>query len=176
MRGPVAKALRKQFAERLKRELRGFQGRKNEYVAAGERLFEWKAAPGLSFFLLLQPADDYDEFTIEVSWTTDGEYPMLVSDDSPLKLSRKGKMRFRLCQFWTDEDEWFYVCPRPSEEHLKAYFYGGADYYPESPEEAVRRVPGLIDEAFQRIRDHAVPYFRNIATHLGKELPKGSLP
>ena len=171
MRSIVAKALRKQFAERLKQELPGFRTTKNEHVSSGERLFEWKAAPGLSFFLLLQPAPDYDEFTIEVSWSTDGTYPILVSNDSPYERSRKGKMRFRLCNFWTEEDEWFFVCPRPSEEHLKAYFFGGgSDYYPESSEEAVQRVPGLLEQVFRRILEHAVPYFRKIAADLGKEL------
>jgi hypothetical protein len=169
MRTTVAKEVRKQFAERLNQKLPGFRAKRNEHVSSGERLFEWRAAPGLSFFLLLQPADDYDEFTIEVSWSTDGDYPMRVSNNSPYEPSRKGKMRFRLCSFWTEEDEWFCVSPRPSEEHLQAYFFGGGtDYYPESPEEAVQRVPGLIEEVFRRIHEHAVPYFHKIAEDLGK--------
>jgi hypothetical protein len=171
MRSVVAKEIRKQFAARLKQVLPGFRATKNEHVPPGDRLFEWKAAPGLSIFLALQPASDYDEFTMEVSWSTDGEYPILEFNDSPWERTRKRKMRFRLCHFWTEQDEWFYVCPRPSEEHLKAYFFGGGtDYYPESAEEAVRRVPGLIDEVFRRIQDHAVPYFRKIALDLGTEL------
>jgi hypothetical protein len=170
MRSIVAKAVRKQFADRLKQELPGFRPTKNEHVASGERLWEWKIAADLSFFLLLQPAEDYDEFTIEVSWSRDGKYPILVSNDSPNEPARQGKMRFRLCHFWTAEDEWFQVCPRPSEEHLRAYFFGGADYYLEGPEEAAKRVPGLIDEVMRRIREHAVPYFHKIAANLGRKL------
>jgi hypothetical protein len=170
MRGPVAKELRSQFAKRLKQELPSFRPTKNKHVAPGDRLFGMEAAPGLSIFLSLQPASDYDEFTVEVSWSTDGEYPIQTWCDLPSKPSCKGKMRFRLCYFWTDEDEWFYVCPRPSEEHQQKYFIeGGTDYYPESVEEAVRRVPRLVDEVFRRIREHAVPYFQNLATDHGKK-------
>jgi hypothetical protein len=95
--------------------------------------------------------------------------PFLSTTILPTTRPPQSKMRFRLCNFWTDQDEWFYVCPRPSEEHLKAYFFGGGtDYYPESVEEAVKRVPGLIDEVMRQICDHAVPYFRKVAADRGK--------
>jgi hypothetical protein len=104
MRSVVAKELRKQFAARLKQALPGFRATKNQHVCPGDRLFEWITAPGRSIFLALQPASDYDEFTIEVSWSTDGEYPIPEFNDSPSERTRKGKMRFPLCHFWTEKE------------------------------------------------------------------------
>jgi hypothetical protein len=172
MRGMVAKAVRKQFAERLKHELPQFRPIKSEHLTHGERLFEWKAAPALFFFLMLQTDDHNDEFTVEVAWSSDGQFPILSINTSPCEKARGGKMRFRLCNFWTEEDEWFRVCSRPTEAQLKAYFFEGKDYYADSPEEAAQRVPALIEEAIQRILEHAVPYFRKIVAERGQRLPE----
>src|SRR5262249_45817160 len=163
-------AVANEFVDRLKRELPQFRLAKSPQLR-GTETFEWEASPALHFYLSLQPSPKYDEFTIEVGWSEEQGYPLQALNLSPYEAPQRGQMRFRMGGFWSDQDVWWQVARKWSEQDWDAFLFEGKELEEEPVEAALKNVPDRVENAFQNILKHAIPYFRSIAASRGIALP-----
>ena len=178
MRSELAKAVKKQFEARLKRELPQFRPVTSAETPAGCRLFEWQVASELSTFLLLVISRD-DRFTVEGAWSSDGQFPNRLLPGYPINFPaenvrrdepKDGRFRFRLSRLWQPRgDPWWELVPQPSMAELQARLDRLAQGIIDDPpvEEALQKVEPLVDDAVRKVALHAVPYFLEIARSLG---------
>jgi len=176
MRKALANAVRMAFEQRLKDELLHFR-RVNGFALPDEcRVYEWKVTELFRLFLMLQLHRQEDSFTLEVGWSLHGRWPEDADlPDAPPEVSEKGATRFRIGLLWTKKaDIWWDLAPRPSavplEEALKNYdgFLEGLKRPDLS--EGLAKVDPTVKEAFERIREQALPYFERITAAAGISL------
>jgi hypothetical protein len=177
MRSNVATAVRKTFERRLRDELPQFRRVNGLAVPDVCRVYEWRATELLRLYLMLQLHRREDSFTIEIGWSLDGRWPEHPS--FPRSLPRPGDFRevtFRIGLLWSeDPDFWWDLAPSPSavplDEALKDYgaFLEGVKNRP-NVSEVIARVAPAVEDVFVRLREHGLPYFREIATAAGVTL------
>jgi hypothetical protein len=141
-------------------------------------VYEWKATEQFRLYLMLQLHRQEDSFTIEIGWSLKGRWPeAAVLPDTPPEASESGEARFRVGLLWSgNPDFWWDLVPRPSavplEEALKDYeaFVEGFKKRPDVSE-GLGNVEPLVEDAFARLRQHALPYFKKVATAAEFDLP-----
>ena len=162
MRAPLAKAVRKEFATRLKEVVPEFVEAKGENIPPGDRLFLWEVSDELRFYLLLQFHPYEDWFTLEVAVSRSGHWPAFaLLPNSPEADVRDNDLRFRLGRLWAppQQDVWWELAPRPEcgasmDEYMKRVPVD--DLFP--------RVKPLVDDAVQRVVEYGAPYFQRAAS------------
>ena len=145
MRSKLAKAVRKEFAARLKRSLPQFKlaklreieflGKMEKEIPPGYRLYLWDFSKDLCVYLVLCIATPKmgDAFTVECAWTRNGRFPSLLGltimhpcdfpkfgivCDEP----KDGDFLFRIGELWEPHvDHWWWVAPRPSFEEINKW-------------------------------------------------------
>jgi hypothetical protein len=111
VRKEYGKALREQFAARMKQQLPQFQPVTVKHPSStkyawwtGERVFRWIAKDSVHCFIILVPTPKgADEFTVEVGWSTLGRYPELTQrpgDVPTLEREEFGKPEFTCRLSW----------------------------------------------------------------------------
>lgn len=171
MRSPLGRRVRRRFGARLKQILPQFDEAKDELIPQGCRLYRWRPGGAVTFYLFLLIDPQSDRFTVEVVWTLTGQWPPTfrgwgAPDDQPTE----GTVEFRLCRFWEPkQDIWWEVARLPTMEDLERAILTLGDYE-EALENALPRVEPLVDDAINRIEQHALPYFANIAARYGQEV------
>jgi hypothetical protein len=178
MRAPLAKAVRSAFERKLNDELPHFRGVTDLGLPDECRVYEWRAAERCRLYLMLQLHRQEDSFTIEIGWSLKGHWPEDATlPDAPPEVTEGGEARFRIGLLWSENpDVWWDLVPRPSgvplEAALKDYdsFLEGFGKRPDVSERLARVEP-LVEDAFSRLRQHAVPYFKKITTAAGVDLP-----
>jgi hypothetical protein len=172
MRSPLRKELFACFQRKLLERFAQFalfeKGR-------GTWTWRWTIAPHLTFFLFLQAYDDKDQFTVEVAWSDDGEFPFgaigRTKIDEPQGRQRLGKL-------WDKGPEipvWD-VDPEHSarvREYLKSLSSDQVlEYPPDLPiEKALPRVAPLVDDALDKFEQFGMPLFRQVAEVRGIHFP-----
>lgn len=172
MRKGIARKLRDEFSLQLKERFPAFALAKGLRLPSDLRVYQWKQ-PGLACFLVLNLHPYEDAFTVEVSWSTTGDWAdaSTVSPGTvPEVVDRQGVL-FRIVLFWSkDQDHWWYLGPSLREFHANdtGDFLSAPtrleEYSPEAA--AIARVDSQVSDAMEKIGQHAVPYFRRIAAQI----------
>jgi hypothetical protein len=178
MRAALATAVRKAFERKLKDELPQFRRVEGLAVPDVCRVYEWKVTEPFRLYLMLQLHRQEDSFTLEIGWSLNGRWPEHSSfPDTLPDVSSFSEVTFRIGLLWSrSPDFWWDLAPRPSsvplEEALKDYeaFVEGFKKRPDVSE-GLAKVEPLVEDAFARLRQHALPYFKKIATAAEVDLP-----
>lgn len=173
----IRKELIARFPQELERRLPQFQRHTEK---CDDPIWAWQLAPNLTFFVMLQPRDNKDQFFVEIDWSDDGKFPI----DAPS--SRRPKVevpqwRLRLAELWATgpvSDAWEIVpdeTDAESEAKEAALERGDItmlEYLRKVPEEEVLpRVAPLVEDAVQKLIDYGLPLFREVAEHRGIPWP-----
>jgi hypothetical protein len=167
MRSELGQAVRRQFRNRLREEIRHFdEVRAERQIGPGSRLYHWHVGPALDFYVLLQMHQQEDWFTLELAWTHHGRWPAYaLLPGSPDAEPREGDLRFRLGDLWTRDDVWWQLAPRPTGD---ASF---EEYTKRVPiAEALAKVQPLVEDAVQRLVHYGLPYMARVAERHGTSL------
>jgi hypothetical protein len=172
MRGKIRKEVVRYFSLELGRRLSEFKRGEGD-----DPTWELEPCPHLKFFIVLVPLRYYDEFVIEIGWSTDGRYPGRGKGSPDPKLPSWYR---RLTQLWhkgVPELVWD-VTPKLSDEELlartKARNRGeNIKVHPEPPfEEVMPRVEPLVMDALNKLEQYAIPLFRQVAENRGCPWPE----
>lgn len=165
MRKEYGKVLRDRFTRNMRARLPHFDPIKIEsaYVFPGERLFRWVPEDALHCFVILVPSHkNTDEFTIELGWSTRGRFP---ERGRPAGIASPERAEFgedeftcRMGDLWANEDVWWQITefdPLNPESQLQ---YILASTKPICAEEAQAAVEPKVEDAFEKLVDHGIPY------------------
>ncbi len=94
-------AVRKQLVKTFRRE---FETQYPQFAmlrlpdGTSAKVWEWRVARNLHYFVLLQPFEQDDKFALEIAWSEDGEFPWASMDD--VFAADKPRWRERLGCLW----------------------------------------------------------------------------
>jgi len=147
---------------------------------AGDRgpwRWEWGAADNLTFFLLLQPMEHLDQFTLEIAWNESGDFPWGAFGK---KRVDRAKGRLRLPDLWRQGAVEFLWDVDPARSaatkvYLKSLSKETAVAPPQdSPdEELLPRVRALAHEAVDKLEQYGWPLFQQVAEVRGLKIEAG---
>lgn len=171
MKSQLARKVRDQFKRRMAEELPPFVA-----IAAdtpGDACYKWRARSELAVFVELCISTKDDAFTVEVGWSTDGEFPGSLSQfaawlyDDPARGIKKsseheGGLRFRVGQlFRPPKDYWWDVVRGEA---------GEFNWRPPRPPPSHEKIEGCIQDAVRLVKEQALPY---VAGRTGTEGASG---
>lgn len=162
MRKEVGKAVYSCFAEQLAHAFPNFKRVKLKNVPKGYFVFRHQPKEGLLFFIVLDMAPKYDEFTVEIGWSKNGKFPSYLAG-SPLE-NRKDGLKICLCQFWSVQDIWWEVGHRWTDEEWDQYLFEDKELEDEPLPRTLAKVPSKVDDAIQKLKKYAIPYFEQVAS------------
>ena len=124
MRKEYSTLLRREFDKLLTNRLPNFSISKGESCAAkGSLVYKCNVAKDFALYIYLYIDELFDEFTVEVGWSTDQKLPALKPFSTPQDTVHDQGTRMRLSRFWDPKsDYWWVIQPR------------------DTPEEAIRRI------------------------------------
>ena len=177
MRKAIGRTLRGKFERQLLERLPWFQPFPFKDNPLGERAYCCRPADDLAFYIVLRPHPRQETFSIEIGWSDGRPWPLphewWVDADAPVD-GVGGWLG--LGALWGAPNglhEW------QLSEHMPLDFVLTA-----SPEEFVARlvddeyvqtgvanVSAAVQDAVARVVDHALPYFRRIASERGRTFP-----
>ena len=183
MRSRIRKELIAKFAPAMQRVLPDFSRCGEERSAGDQIMWAWELAPNLTCFVMLNIADNKDDFAIEVAWSDDGKYPW---NNPGFKFTDLDvlKCRDRLSFLWVtraSEFRWVVVRTLTTDEYaakMAALIAGDLDEVRRigqpaevSIDEALPRVAPLVEDAAQKLIDYGIPLFRRVAEQHGIDYP-----
>jgi hypothetical protein len=167
MRKQLGQKARRYFAERLQDVVPGFQELRGEVLPSGWRLFEWKVADDLAFYIILIMTSKMfdDRFMVECRWSRSGKFPVRCTPMEPLKDEdyTKDSFCFRLPRLWehVPSSTWWVISTGPPSINKIVGFV-------EEPiDTALARVEPQVDDAIRKAHEYAIPYFRQVAERFG---------
>jgi hypothetical protein len=177
MRKEIYKELVTRFTRELEQRLPQFQRGGVERDAGDIPIWAWELAPKVTFFVLLNVADNDDDFAIEVGWSDDGKYPWRSRGFRFTQLDAP-TTRERLSFLWVTgkrEYRWSIV-PRESADTYLAKMAARrrgekVSLRPPPAEEALPRVAPLVEDAVQKLIDYGLPLFRRVVEQRGLTWP-----
>lgn len=141
---------------------------------SGPWRWEWRAADNLTFFVLLQPIDYLDQFTLEVAWSESGDFPWGAMGKKKVE---RAKGRERLPFLWTEGAAEFLWDVDPAKTaaaklYLKSLATEKALAAPkDSPdEEVLPRLRALVRESVDKLEQYGLPLFLQVAEVRGLKL------
>jgi hypothetical protein len=169
MRKEYGKVLRERFSALMKQHLPQFQPTKypaHPYVWPGDRIFRWIPREPLHCFIILVPdKKGYDDFTLEIGWSTLGRYPEVargIALPTPERtefeesefLCRLPRLVFSLLDdgWGVSINSWNRYTEYSAEEHVHAALA------PLSVEEARAAMIPAVEEAMKLLLSHGMPY------------------
>jgi hypothetical protein len=183
MRSPIREELMSRFAPELGRRLPQFQRGGKERGAGDIPMWAWEIAPSLTFFVMLQPFEDKDQFTVEIAWSDDGKFPWRELGANLFKIESP-RCRRRLARLWSKsqvDPTWEIVRSRTFEEtsaRIKALSRGDREEVQRldqlvevSVEKAIPRVAPLVADAVQKLIDYGLPLFQRVVEQRGLTWP-----
>jgi hypothetical protein len=183
MRPKLRKRLEQCFSGALEKRLPQFTICQDDRNPQGELVWAWELAHALTFFVLLNIADDYDDFAIEVAWSDDRAFPWRAFGDRFEKIAVP-KYRQRLSFLWVTgkwEFRWEIVRRQTYEEvSAKIAAQKRGDYAEarriekliEVPtQDALLRVPPLVNDAVHKLDEFGISLFRKVAEIQGVKWP-----
>lgn len=177
MQKGLVTALNRCFAEKMQR-LSQFQICDRD---GDTTCWAWKLAPNLIFFAMLQPFENKDAFTVEIAWSNESQFPYCAP--RPFK-THLPEGRLRLSSLWWEPGEreylWAMVPDDPDDvfwQNLEAKKRRGETLdrrinpRPAVVEDLLYRVDPLVDDAMQKLLEHGLPLFRQVAERHGLAWP-----
>jgi hypothetical protein len=131
------------------------------------KTWAWRLAPNLVLFVLVQTLDRVDQFVVEVAWSEDANFPWGAIG----RVDAGGRQgRERLSRLWdrgAEEPVWD-AAPEKTvriAQNVQALRDGKAMAVPGDVPlgEVLPRVPALVADAVQKLDQHAIPLFRQVA-------------
>jgi hypothetical protein len=169
MRSDYGKLLRSAFEQKLLAALPQFTRSNETQIPPGCRLYEWLISTQLTAYLLLVPSDS-EHFTIEIGWTHGGPFPFALFIPQVI---RHGSFRCRLSRMWNPPcDYWWKVTAQRTVKDMTLEEIGrfDTDFLNPPPKmtDADREVlRTAVDDAIQKIKQYAIPYFEQVAQDYG---------
>jgi hypothetical protein len=128
--------------------------------------WDWKIAPMLTFFMILQAFERKDQFVLEVAWSENGEFPWRSVGRLDIE---QPEGRDRLGRLWTrgEEPVWD-LAPEATEaikEDIEALARGeSAKYIPDPPiKQLLPRIDPLVQDAINKFEQYGMPFFQKVA-------------
>ena len=164
MRGPLKKEMLACFKKQIETRLSQFKPIPEN---RDPWIWEWRVEGNRTFFVLLQPMEKRDQFTVEVSWSESGQFPW--GEIGTRKIDRPIG-RLRLPNLWAHDevgDVWD-VDPAKSAGarlHLDALRKGVSGPYPvDSPiDQILPGIPALVIDAVDKLVQFGLPLFQQVA-------------
>jgi hypothetical protein len=163
MRKQVLRVLRENFKRELESGGKFLQAAENR-GSAGSDLYMYKFSPDLNFFvyLLPNPKSYHDTFMVELGWSSEALFPSHAPLQNKQRLSLRSDGRIRLPSLWREhwtsaiEPWWECGCSLAADT-------GNEFYTEEETRRRVARVPALVADAMEKLRQYGVPFFERIA-------------
>lgn len=168
MKSELAKELRKRFEGYLLTSLPDIRLTRVE-LPPGWKAYSITTPSGLSFYIVLAIAPQFDRFTVEIAWSKTGALPPLTTSPDDIKGDLGN--RFRLSRLWQryGGETWWTLGKEYTLDEL-------ATFPPEQPlEEKLADIDRRVSQAIESILTFAVPYFRRVAQSNGELEPFGKL-
>jgi hypothetical protein len=168
------KLLSRVFARRMAERFPQFEPEKATEASGGIMQYRWDPASGLSFFLVMQPYEKTDDFTLEAGWSVKGRYPWNnmagrpvedpvrgIPPDSP----KDGEFRFRIGELWPPHDEkwwrtsrrWGLGDPFDMSTMIATFTSQTGTEFDFTEQE----MEGVVREALDSVERYVVPYFED---------------
>ena len=191
MRSALGKAVRKQFASEMSRVFPDFVELKGHSIWPGDRLYVHRTAQ-VSYFLRLVPCHNRDEFRMMYGWSSSGETPdecrrRLKPTTSLDPLDHDGD-EFRIMQQIKDglgrEDRWWVLedatgvafertlmeFGKPGDTPIRTLERATSEglsymlsiHRETAVEKLLPKIPDLVKDCFQCIRETVIPYFETV--------------
>jgi hypothetical protein len=169
MNSKLALALRKRFELELSRRLPFFTEVETQTGPERWRRFQWRASDALVFsiILVIPQLAKGDRFTVEIGWSSNGDFPgVLGPSDEPSESGPNG-VRFRISKLWSHRDWWWWLGPEQTLE-TALQSLDNEDYLkPEDLTAKTNDIEPKVLDALKMIELHALPYFRAVAERHG---------
>jgi hypothetical protein len=143
--------------------------------------WSWTLTPDLIFFLMLQPFDNKDAFTIEIAWTNGPQFPYCAPLPYDVRLPEG---RLRLSSLWWKpgrrEYVWAMVPDDPDDlfwQNMEVRRRRGEKFdrrinpRPAVVADLLYRVEPLVEDAMQKLMEYALPLYRQVAERHGLSWP-----
>jgi len=175
MRKEYGNALRKLFAAQMKQGLPRFGEVKvkSVYAAPGERAYRWIAREPIHCWIVLSPdPKDYDQFHVLIGWSKRARYPELSMIPSGLRPTpdraefAQDEYLIRLPDLWTPLDTPWVVREIRALTSVQDLQAGMA---PISPDQALKDVAPLVNDAIERLKTYGLPYLEAFVAAGGHE-------
>jgi hypothetical protein len=139
------------------------------------RIWSWKVAPTLVFFITVQVREREDQFTIEIAWNETDEFPWRPIAELNVDQSQ-GRERLSLLweggkdeQFWDLAPEVTAAWAQALENARNGKGWGATP--PDPPLELVLpRVQPAVQDAIGKLKEHGGKLFRQVAEAHGVEV------
>ena len=145
---------------------------------SGPWRWQWRVTDNLTFFVLLQPIDYLDQFTLEIAWSESGDFPWGAMGKKKVE---RAKGRLRLPDLWTQGPVEFLWDVDPAKTaatklYLESLRTEKALAAPkDSPdEEVLPRVRALAHEAVDKLEQYGLPLFLQVAEVRGLKIESTS--
>lgn len=152
MQKTLSTALKDSFSEAMKAHMPAF--RYDSVSKFGSVIYRQDIAENLTAFIRLGISPKRDQFTIELAWSRNGEYPFDIFTILPSDPPKNNSLRFSLSRLWQEagSDFWW----KFTKSRLDP------DYRDEPIEELLPKVDGLVKDAIGKTIEYAVPYFKSL--------------
>ncbi len=170
MRSPVRKHLNKTFRKEFEKRFPGFRFLK---LPRGSvlRIWEWRIAAGLVFYLGIQPFPNEDSFVLEIAWTTDGEFPWHVVEWPNMQAPRGRERLGKLWKRFGDEPVWDAAPEMAEAQKIRfAAMLRREDFKYDPPPDVdivIPRIAPLVDDALRKFQEYGIPLFEEVARNQG---------
>ena len=172
MHPPLKKALLAEFEQALQHRFPQFAAFDADRKL---KIWSWKAAPGLRFFVLLQARDRLEQFMVEVAWAETDEFPWGAMGRTDPALAQGRERLGQLVVDSGDEFMWDVIPEKTArqDEDLTAIRKGHSDSIPKDPplRELLPRLTALVNDALDKFQSHALPLFQRVAASHGVTVP-----
>ncbi len=168
-------AVRKQLIKTFQREFESQYPQFAMLKLPGDtsvKVWEWRVAPSLHYFVLLQPFEQEDKFVLEIAWSEDGEFPWGTMDD--VLAPDKPRWRRRLGRSWQPlgRGPVWDAAPEVGEARqarFDAMARGEEWSYPPDPaiDVVIPRIAPLVRDCLQKFQEYGLPIFKQVAQHRG---------
>jgi hypothetical protein len=178
MRQELRSRLISSFGTELEQCIPQFQRIKPPPTCRGDLVWSWGIVPDkLTSYVLLELADNRDEFTLSIGWNERGEWPIFGLPSSRGVVFDYPECRIRLAELWSRQDPWWELVPRETDEefktrvgHLKSK--GVLSFIRQPPvEEGLARIEPLVADAASKLREFGLPLLREVAAKWGLPWP-----
>ncbi|MCY2991439.1 MAG: hypothetical protein NTY19_26720 [Planctomycetota bacterium] len=169
--------LKSEFERQLAERLPQFRAARDAVLRDAGRVFHWHVSGSCHVFILLLLSRRDNEFTIELAWTTDTEFPPDLPLMNPIDMPqfrlrrdmpKDGRFRFRLAGLFHPRGEFWW--PASSRRQFTDWVHGGsgAPGPAAAPADDDALLVAAVAAAIEAIERHGMPYL-SMSLNLAKE-------
>jgi hypothetical protein len=169
MRKEYSSYLRKEFDSKVKDALPNFSVVNGEpHTVKGSPLYRHIVEEALSLYVYLAIDGLFNEFTVELAWSTSQCFPQWRPFDDPRPISGDSS-RIRLSRLWdTKSDFWWAIEPRdtPSEAIRRVKEF---DMSLPPASQFLPNVKTAVQDVIQKLENYGIPYLTQVIIEHGYE-------